>query len=91
LLKTVRQANKKINGTKAALVPSLTFTCYLNSRAAGTVSAATYQRYKHFPEIWFCNKCQKKVDNKIFLCEKAISIRDFQSKYWNALRTGLVL
>ena len=33
--KTVQQANKKINGTKAALVPSLTFTCYLNSHAAG--------------------------------------------------------
>jgi hypothetical protein len=34
---------------------------------------------------------KKKVDLEIFCCEKAISIRDFQAKYWNALRTGLAL
>ena len=39
--KTVQQANKKINGPKAALVPSMTFTCYLNSHTAGMVSAAS--------------------------------------------------
>jgi hypothetical protein len=38
-----------------------------------------------------CNKCLKKVDLEIFCCENAISIRDFHSKYWNALLTGLVL
>jgi hypothetical protein len=41
LFKTLQKVNKKINGTKAALVPSLTFTCYLNSHAAGMVSAAS--------------------------------------------------
>ena len=38
-----------------------------------------------------CNKCLKIVDLEILSCETTISIRDFQSKYWNALRTGLVL
>ena len=37
------------------------------------------------------NKCLKIVDLEILSCETAIAIRDFQSKYWNALRTGLVL
>jgi hypothetical protein len=89
LFKTVQQANKKINGTKAALVPSLTFTCYLNSHAAGMVSAASGQNIS--PQFGSVTSVKKKVDTEKFWCEKAISIRDFQSKYWNTLRLGLVL
>ena len=37
------------------------------------------------------NKCPNKVDLEILWGEKYIFIRDFQSEYWNALRTGLVM
>jgi hypothetical protein len=41
LVQNCPTSKQKINGTKAALVPSLSFTYYLNSHAAGMVSAAS--------------------------------------------------
>ena len=92
LFKTVQQANKKINGTKAALVPSLTFTCYLNSHAAGMISAASGETIP--PQFGYVTSVKKKLILKFLAVKKLrarIPIRDFQSKYWNTLRTGLVL
>ena len=46
---------------------------------------------KIFPRNLVPLQVSKKVDIQDFSCEKAISITDFQSKYWNAIRPGLVL
>ena len=83
--KIVRQANKKINGTFCSfgsITDVYLHTVVLNSHAAGMVSAASAVKtfLRNF-EIWFCNKCQKKVDLEIFCCEKDISIRDLDGSY----------
>jgi hypothetical protein len=59
----------------------------VNSHAAGMVSVASGKNIS--PKFGSVTSVKKKVD--IFCCEKAISIGDFQSKYWNALRTGLTM
>ena len=66
--KTVQQANKKINGTKAALVPSLTFTCDLNSHAAGMVSAASGETIP--PQFGSVTSVKKKLILKFLAVKK---------------------
>ena len=66
--KTVQQANKKINGTKAALVPSLTFTCYLISHAAGMVSATSGQNVS--PQFGSVTSVKKKLILKFLAVKK---------------------
>ena len=80
--KTVQQANKKINGTKEGLVPSLTLTCYLNSHAAGMVPAASGQNI--CPQFGPVTSVKKKLILKFLAVKKRFPldmIRDFQSKY----------
>ena len=48
---------------------------YLNSHAAGMVSAAIGKNIP--PRFGSVTSVKKKVDIKILCCEKAISIRDF--------------
>jgi hypothetical protein len=57
--------------------------------AASMVSAASGKNISS--QFGSVTSVKKKVDIKIFCREKAISIRDFQSKFCNTLRTGLVL
>jgi len=53
------------------------------------VSAASGENIS--PQFGSVTTVKKNVDIKFFWSENAISIGDFQSKYRNALRTGLVL
>ena len=87
MFKTVQQANKKINGTKAALVPSLTFTCYLNSHAAGMVSAASGKNIPpRFGSVTSVKK--KKLILKFYAVKKLFPLEIFSFKilkcapYW---------
>ena len=75
MFKTVQQANKKINRTKAALVPSLTFTCYLNSHAAGMVSAASGQNIP--PQFGSVTSVKKKLILKFSAVKKLVPLEIF--------------
>jgi hypothetical protein len=75
LVQNCSTSKQKKNGTKAALVPSLTFTCYLNSHAAGMVSAASGKNIS--PQFGSVTSVKKKLILKFSAVKKLFPLKIF--------------